>query len=172
MAVGTVGTVSVAKNNTYALPDLAPTTWTFFYDGDTLYAVPGSSVKYSLTESSSILAARATGDGYGDTIINTYAKKAVEVESNDSYGRNIGYIAPTALCVIGDSHTASSYSVEDIISKTMSASYRNNNGRLYVILNTKSSGVKLTGFVNGTWDLVAGMHTTVVRWNGAYYRQD
>ena len=172
MAVGTVGTVSLAKNNTYALPDLAPTTWTFIYDGSTLYAVPSSSVKYSLTESSSILAARATGDGYGNTIINTYAKKAVEVESNDSYGSNTGYIAPTALCVIGDSHTASSYSVEDIISKTMSASYRHNNGRVYVILNTKSSTVTLTGFVSGTWDLVAGMHTTVVRWNGAYYRQD
>ena len=172
MAVGTVGTVSVANNNTYALPDLAPTTWTFIYDGSTLYAVPSSSVKYSLTESSSILAARATGDGSGNTISSTYAKKAVERVSNDSYGSNIGYIAPTALCVIGDSHTASSYSVEDIISKTLSASYRNDNGRVYVILNTKSSNVTLNGFVSGTWSLVAGRHTTVVRWNGAYYRQD
>ena len=172
MAVGTVGTVSVANNNTYALPDLAPTTWTFIYDGSTLYAVPSSSVKYSLTESSSILAARATGDGSGNTIRSTYAKKAVEGVSNGSYGANIGYIAPTALCVIGDSHTASSYSVEDIISKTLSASYRNNNGRVYVILNTKSTNVTLTGFVSGTWSLVAGRHTTVVRWNGAYYRQD
>lgn len=172
MAVGTVGTVSVDNNNTYALPDLAPTTWTFIYDGSSLYAVPSSSVKYSLTESSSILAARATGDGSGNTISSTYAKKAVEGVSNGSNGSNIGYIAPTALCVIGESHEASSYSVEDIISKTLSAYYRNNNGRLYVILNTKSSNVKLTGFVSGTWSLVAGMHTTVVRWNGAYYRQD
>lgn len=172
MAVGTVGTVSVANNNTYALPDLAPTTWTFIYDGSTLYAVPSSSVKYSLTESSSILAARATGDGSGNTISSTYAKKAVEGVSNGSYGANIGYIAPTALCVIGESHTASSYSVEDIISKTLTASYRNNNGRVYVILNTKSSNVTLTGFVSGTWSLSAGRLTTVVRWNGAYYRQD
>lgn len=172
MAVGTVGTVSVANNNTYELPDLAPTTWTFIYDGRALYAVPSSSVKYSLTESSSILAARATGDGSGNTISSTYAKKAVECVSNGSYGANIGYIAPTALCVIGDSDMASSYSVEDIISKTLSASYRNNNGRVYVILNTKSSNVTLTGFVSGTWSLLAGRHTTVVRWNGAYYRQD
>lgn len=172
MGVGTVGTVSVANNTTYTLPDLAPTTWTFIYDGSTLYAVPSSSVKYSLTESSGILAARATGDGSGNTISSTYSKKAVENVSNGSYGTNVGYIAPTALCVIGDSHTASSYTVENIIAQTLSASYRNNNGRVYVILNTKSSSVVLTGFASGTWNLVSGRHTTVVRWNDAYYRQD